>query len=317
MRHGEVGVEFYGAPEEGNSCTIASLSPRDICRGIGLQGLQRRRRNLVKGNVESPDRIQRLTQRLPHFGSFLAQHLQYFFLGCSLDLLLREYLAGIAVHRLQSNHVLSAEAGDGARQHGLAAAANANLSRHLRREPVPWSASHQLQGLAHHLVRQEVEERRLGKLCGETLLQGVVEHRIPRHVSEVCQDDGVFFGEWARAARIKEKSDGEGNGETDRWNDELPEFSAPARSLRCALSFRNDQATFNSGVIIPVVDDGSDPPVSPPGKGLDKLWLFGAVAQCLPQPVHCLVEIVLEIDKRVGGPKSFLQLFARDYGNSE
>src|SRR6266566_9678321 len=33
---------------------------------------------------------------------------------------------------------------------------------------------------------------------------------------------------------------------------------------------------------------------------------FGAVAQCLPQPVHCLVEIVLEIDKRVGGPKSFL-----------
>src|SRR5438874_1797647 len=121
MRHGEVGVEFYGAPEEGNSCTIASLSPRDICRGIGLQGLQRRRRNLVKGNVESPDRIQRLTQRLPHFGSFLAQHVQYFFLGCSLDLLLREYLAGIAVHRLQSNHVLSAEAGDGARQHGLAA----------------------------------------------------------------------------------------------------------------------------------------------------------------------------------------------------
>src|SRR5438132_3861810 len=116
MRHGEVGVEFYGAPEEGNSCTIASLSPRDICRGIGLQGLQRRRRNLVKGNVESPDRIQRLTQRLPH-----SQHVQYFFLGCSLDLLLREYLAGIAVHRLQSNHVLSAEAGDGARQHGLAA----------------------------------------------------------------------------------------------------------------------------------------------------------------------------------------------------
>ena len=149
-------------------------------------------------------------------------------------------------------------------------------------------------------------------MCGETLLQGVVEHRIPRRVSEVCQDDGVFFGEWARAARIKEKSDGEGNGETDRWNDELPEFSAPARSLRCALSFRNDQATFNSGVIIPVLDDGSDPPVSPPGKGLDKLRLFGAVAQCLPQPVHCLVEIVLEIDKRVGGPKSFLQLFARD-----
>src|SRR5437899_381041 len=80
----KLGVEFYGAPEEGNSCTIASLSPRDICRGIGLQGLQRRRRNLVKGNVESPDRIQRLTQRSPHFGSFLAQHLQYFFLGCSL-----------------------------------------------------------------------------------------------------------------------------------------------------------------------------------------------------------------------------------------
>src|SRR5439155_1095577 len=78
------------------------------------------------------------------------------------------------------------------------------------------------------------------------------------------------------------------------------------------ISFRNDQATFNSGVIIPVLDDGSDPPVSPPGKGLDKLRLFGAVAQCLPQPVHCLVEIVLEIDKRVGGPKSFLQLFARD-----
>src|SRR5438552_16832711 len=113
MRHGEVGVEFYGAPEEGNSCTIASLSPRDICRGIGLQGLQRRRRNLVKGKVESPDRIQRLTQRLPHFGSFLAQHVMYFFLGCSLDLLLRVDLAGIAFQRLQSYYVLISEAVDG------------------------------------------------------------------------------------------------------------------------------------------------------------------------------------------------------------
>src|SRR5438132_11680639 len=103
----KLGVEFYGAPEEGNSCTIASLSPRDICRGIGLQGLQRRRRNLVEGNVESPDRTQRLAQLLPHFCSFLAQHLQHFFLSCSLVLLLPEYLSGTAVHRLQSNHVLS------------------------------------------------------------------------------------------------------------------------------------------------------------------------------------------------------------------
>src|SRR5438874_10494955 len=29
------------------------------------------------------------------------------------------------------------------------------------------------------------------------------------------------FSVSGRAARIKEKSDGEGNGETDRWNDEL------------------------------------------------------------------------------------------------
>src|SRR6266550_3914437 len=237
MRHGEVGVEFYGAPEEGNSCTIASLSPRDICRGIGLQGLQRRRRNLVEGNVESPDRTQRLAQLLPHFCNFLAQHLQHFFLSCSLVLLLREYLSGTAVHRLQSNHVLGAEAGDVACQHGLAAASNANLSRNFRREPVPRSTSHQLQGLAHDLVRQEFEERGLGKLCGETLLQRVVEHRILGRVSEVCQDDGVFFGEWGRVARMKEESYGEDNEEAHRWNGDLPEFTAAGFALRGVSGF--------------------------------------------------------------------------------
>src|SRR5439155_12373267 len=82
-----------------------------------------------------------------------------------------KYLPGIAVHRLQSDYVLAAEAGDGAGQHGLAVAAHANLSRHFLSEPLPGSASHQIQGLAHPLVRQQVEERGLGKLHGETLLE--------------------------------------------------------------------------------------------------------------------------------------------------
>jgi hypothetical protein len=78
------------------------------------------------------------------------------------------------------------------------------------------------------------------------------------------------------------------------------------------LGSRNNHANLTSEIIISVSYAGSNPPIAPPGKGLDKLRMFGTVAQSLPKPVHCLVETVLEIDKRVGGPKSFLQLFARD-----
>ena len=55
--------------------------------------------------------------------------------------------------------------------------------------------AHQLQGLAHALIGNEAEERRLLELDGQALAQGVVKNGVTGFVGEVGEDDGVRFAE--------------------------------------------------------------------------------------------------------------------------
>ena len=53
--------------------------------------------------------------------------------------------------------------------------------------------------------------------------------------------------------------------------------------------------------------------VTPPGNGLDKSRILGAVAQGVAEPADGGVETVIEIDKGVGGPQTAPQLVPRNH----
>jgi len=78
------------------------------------------------------------------------------------------------------------------------------------------------------------------------------------------------------------------------------------------LGSRYGQEIFTSRGVVPVPDDGSNPPVALSRESLDKLRPFSVVVQCIPEPAHCLAETVLEVNKRVGRPKPLSKFFSRD-----
>ena len=57
--------------------------------------------------------------------------------------------------------------------------------------------------------------------------------------------------------------------------------------------------------------DRADEPVTPPRQRFDILWCFRGIAQRFPQLVHRCVQPVVEVHKRVAGPKHGAKLLAR------
>jgi hypothetical protein len=57
---------------------------------------------------------------------------------------------------------------------------------------------------------------------------------------------------------------------------------------------------------------GADEPVAPPGEGLDEPGTLRGVPQRFPQPRDRGVQVVVEIDKYIGRPQPFPDLFAGD-----
>ena len=151
------------------------------------------------------------------------QSLEHRFLARRLLLRFRQHVPGVAVHRLQANHVLAAQPGNRAGQHGLAAGALADLAGHLRRQTVTGGTAHQLQGLVHLALGNQVEKGRLLKLYRESLLQRVVEDRVAGRVVEVGEHDGVFVGELAeRSAREAASDQGDGDNDDRRNRQHVP-----------------------------------------------------------------------------------------------
>ncbi len=104
-------------------------------------------------------------------------------------------VAALAIHRLQSQHVLAAQAGNGPGNVCLAARALAELTGDVGREPGVGRTCHQLQCLRDFVLGKHIQERRLVQRNVECGLERVVEDRIARAVGKVGENDGVFVGE--------------------------------------------------------------------------------------------------------------------------
>jgi hypothetical protein len=76
VRGGELRVEFGRALEERDRFDLASARARALAEGEGLQGLERRRGDLVDGHVEALDGGQGFAERPAHAGRHLSQRRQ-------------------------------------------------------------------------------------------------------------------------------------------------------------------------------------------------------------------------------------------------
>ena len=129
----------------------------------------------------------------------------------------RQQIAVLAVHRLQSNHILAAQSGYRASQHGLAARTLADFARHFRCQTVSRKTSHQLQGLIHLALGNHREKRGLLELDGESLSQRVVEYRIASLVFEIGENNRVLICQRMCLTAMQEKrSSNERNSQDSR-----------------------------------------------------------------------------------------------------
>jgi hypothetical protein len=125
----------------------------------------------------------------------------------------------VAVHGVDADDVLRAEAGDGAFDGGGTAGALANLAGEFAGEADVLGLSHQGQGLCDFLIGEEIEEGGLFKLGGEALTKCAVEDGVTGSVGEVGEDDGVFVGEFGGVGRVEVEVCG-ARGDEDDGGDE-------------------------------------------------------------------------------------------------
>ena len=130
-------------------------------------------------HIELLHRSQRLAQTAAQLRRRLANCIQHLLLAVSRHLLLRQWLAALAIHRLQSQHILVAEGGNRAENVGLTVGTLAKLPRDLRRQLCIGRARHQLQGRRNFVIGEHIQKRRLVESDRERSLQGVVKTGSP------------------------------------------------------------------------------------------------------------------------------------------
>ena len=146
--------------------------------------VQRCRRRFLERSGVFLDGDERFTQPFADLGGHLTQGAEDIFLARHLRLLVGEDVAGGAVLRPQGEDVLTAQAGDRAIEHRGACRSNAHALSDLGSQPRIRRLLHHRQRFSDAVIRNEAEERRLLKLCRESLAQRVVEHRIARRIGE-------------------------------------------------------------------------------------------------------------------------------------
>jgi hypothetical protein len=58
--------------------------------------------------------------------------------------------------------------------------------------------------------------------------------------------------------------------------------------------------------------DGGEEAVTPPWQRLDEPRRLGRIPKSGPEPLHCRVQVVFEVNERVGGPELAPEYFPRD-----
>ena len=109
----------------------------------------------------------------------------------------------LQLHGLRPDHVLTAQAGNGARTAWPCCRCAAKFPRHVRvtrsvaGRPINLSVSPTLRS------EQDVEKGGLPKFDGKSLLQGVIKNRVSGGIGEIGQDNRVLLGQCAlRSASV-------------------------------------------------------------------------------------------------------------------
>src|SRR6202011_3572296 len=101
-----------------------------------------------------------------------------------------------AVHRIKTQRIMSAQAGDRSNQHGHAAGSLTNLPRHRLCEPFSGGPAHVSQLLAYSVIGKNAEEWGLIQTGQQSLPERVLKHWVTRVIDEIGENDGVFPGEF-------------------------------------------------------------------------------------------------------------------------
>ena len=156
--HGKIRIKLRRPLEEGQRRGVPFRVAGLHSQAVGFQRLQRWRGRFLHRRGVFLHRAQRLAQLAPQTDCRSVQSLEHRFLARRLLLRFRQHVPRVAVHCLQANHVLAAQPRNRPGQHGLAAGALADLAGDLRRQPVTGRTAHQLQGLVHPALGNQVEK---------------------------------------------------------------------------------------------------------------------------------------------------------------
>ena len=215
--HGKVGVEFDGALHVGNGFGIALGAAGGHAHAVGLQSVQGGRRRF-HGHVEFLHGHERLAEARAQRGGGSIQCLEHSFFAGGFGVFVGQVLAVAASNGIERDYILAAQGGDGTRNHGLAARAQAKFRGDCSRNALGGGATHQLECFASLAVGKNIQKRRLLQIDGERLLECAVEDWVTGGVGEIRQHNRVFLGQrrgGMRGARTKIES----ASREDRQND--------------------------------------------------------------------------------------------------
>ncbi len=228
--HGEVRIDFDGAEEQRHGISVAVPAAGFVSGVVGLQRFKRSGCRLLDWGVESLQHGERLAEFSTQTRGGLIQGSQYLLPRCRFRLFTGDRLAGAAVRRRQSNHVIGSKRRDASVDRRGGTDPLTEFPRHLAGNAIVRRSRHQRQRPANPIRGNDAEEGRLLELDDHRLLQGAVEERVAGRIDEIGDDDGVAIGQRRRRPRIEERADSCRNGR-ERSAGDRPS-SQPPRGLR-------------------------------------------------------------------------------------
>ena len=187
-----------------------------------------------------PNRRQRLAGARAKGAGHSTERADHVLFAGDLRLLRVEELSRPAIGSPQSQDILTANTGNRSVKNRCATASLTDLQRDLRGQFRIGRLAHQRERLANALIGKHAQERRLLKLDGQALPEGVVEHRIARRIGEVAQDDRVGLGQ-LRCRPGPEVVAGGAKHQDCRRGDEPDHGLRSARRLRLRFRHRADR----------------------------------------------------------------------------
>src|SRR3984885_1144390 len=185
MSHSEIGIEFDGPFQRRDGSGVISAATHDLSSGAErLESFERRGCRLRDGCVEFLDGAEGFAEFLAQVGGGAVERFEDLGFSFGADLLLRDDVAGGAIHGFDADDVFVVEAGDGAFDNGGALGALADFAGDFGSEMSVSRLAHQAERLLDALFGDDAQEGRLFELDGESLFESVVEDGVTGGVGE-------------------------------------------------------------------------------------------------------------------------------------